>query len=530
MCSPKSDCFAALAFRSSEAFHIIAHGRNVKGTIVNSHILFSVLVSLASLSFVASTNADLREEVDNIFAPSPAPPSSWKGVFYDNNFGSKNDPEHIPVFAESFKDMPIDQFDSMDLFEESSVSFGGELRFRYMDERNRLRGPAGRSTYDLWRWRHYLDYKSGDRFRVYSEMIDASIFENELPATAIDLNRWNIQQAFVDVKIFELDNRPVNFRAGRQELLYGSQHLISPLDWGNTRRNFEGFKLFSRGDQWDLDAFATRPVNTATGRPLARFDNERDKADSTRWFSGVYAVYKGLPQQVVDLYWLYLYTDPGFDNPARGDGDRHTIGTRWQGTRAAAGSSGPLAQSWKAEVEGAYQFGQDNGLDVSAGFFTSTLSVTLPNVAWSPQLTALYYWGSGDHDASDGKNQTFDTLFPLAHAYWGFIDNLGGQNLNDLSIQAAVKPTKQLSFLAAMHWFDLDTNNDFLYTAPGGQAGAIGSGTEIGEELDLVVNYSFNPNLSLQAGYFWFWYGSYVNNSLPRPDAEQFYLQSNFRY
>ena len=35
-----------------------------------------------------------------------------------------------------------------------------------------------------------MKYK--DEFRVYVEMIDASIFNNELPVTAIDKNRWDI--------------------------------------------------------------------------------------------------------------------------------------------------------------------------------------------------------------------------------------------------------------------------------------------------------------------------------------------------
>src|SRR5262249_9565282 len=130
----------------------------------------------------------------------------------------------------------------------------------------------GRSTYDLIRWRQYLDLKYRDEFRVYVEMIDASIFNNELAVTGIDKNRWDLQNAFFDLKVLERDDKPVYFRYGRQELLYGApvpmvspgQQVISPLDWGNTRRNFEGFKLFSKGDTWDIDLFAVRPVNTGS--------------------------------------------------------------------------------------------------------------------------------------------------------------------------------------------------------------------------------------------------------------------------
>ena len=83
----------------------------------------------------------------------------------------------------------------------------------------------------------------------------------------------------------------------------------------------------------------------------------------------------------------------------------------------------------------------------------------------------------------------------------------------------------------ASAWMDLDTKNDFLYNVAGVSVGTTGSGIEIGKELDIVANYQFNPNFGVQAGYFWFWYSSAVENSgLNRDDAEQFTLQSTLRY
>ena len=40
---------------------------------------------------------------------------------------------------------------------------------------------------------------------------------------------------FADVRLFKFGDKdnPVYFRVGRQELLYGSQRLISTLDWAN---------------------------------------------------------------------------------------------------------------------------------------------------------------------------------------------------------------------------------------------------------------------------------------------------------
>jgi hypothetical protein len=168
-------------------------------------------------------------------APLPMPPNPWKTLFYDNDFGYRSLTSDSYYFGDTLKERRLSVIDGLDLFDESCVSVGGELRYRFMNEANRLRpGGPGRSTYELWRWRNYVDVKASDEVRVYVEMLDASIFNQELPVTPIDLNRWNIQNAFVDIKLAERDGRPVIFRAGRQELLYGAQHLISPLDWGNT--------------------------------------------------------------------------------------------------------------------------------------------------------------------------------------------------------------------------------------------------------------------------------------------------------
>jgi hypothetical protein len=318
----------------------------------------------------------------------------------------------------------------------------------------------------LWRWRNYVDIKATDKVRVYVEMIDSSIFNQELPATGIDLNRWNIQNAFVDIKVGERDGQAVIFRAGRQELLYGAQHLISPLDWGNTRRNFEGFKVSSKGDVWDLDAFVTRPVNTATGNgPLSRFDNERDRADASRTFQGVYGVYHGVENQTIDAYWLWLNEQEPI--AGRPDGSRHTTGLRWAGTRPISDCCDAPARIWSWDVEGAYQFGHDNGNTVSAAFFSANMAHQWKQAPWQPKLTSLFYWGSDDHDPTDGQDNTFNTLFPLRHAYWGFIDNLTGQNLADYSVQLSVAPTKKLTMLGAWHWFFLDRNTDVLYNVAG---------------------------------------------------------------
>jgi len=436
-------------------------------------------------------------------------------------------------FGDHLKDIPLGSLCPSGAMDETTLSFGGQIRYRYMDEDNRLRpfGPA-RSTYDLWRWTNYLELKHTDLFRLYVEMIDASIFDEDLPPTFIDENRADILQAYGDVLLFEWGASPVVLRAGRQFLKYGSQRLVSPLAWANTYRNFEGIKLFSHGDAWDIDAFATRPVNGATGninRPTSR-----DQADASRTFSGVYATYHGASNHTVDFYWLWLREQE--PRVVLADGSRHTIGVRWEGNHAIQDCCGDVSRTWNWDVEGAYQFGHDNdamGVEqtVKAGFVAGKLSHTWNQVSGTPSIAGVFHWGSGDDDPNSGDIHTVSTLFPLGHAYWGLIDNFAGQNLIDYSLQATVKPTDDLTCVAAIHWFNLANGNDFVYNVGGVALGPGGTGSNLGQELDLLATYKVNEKFSVQAGYFWHWYGDAINNGpLARDDASQFYVMPTFSY
>jgi hypothetical protein len=463
-------------------------------------------------------------------APKP-PPAPFKPVFFNNDFSYKKNPNHPYILGEELKDIPIGDYTCWDWVCESKLSFGGELRYRYMDERNRLRpGGPGHSNYDLWRWRNYVDYRFSPQFRAYVEMIDASIFKNELPVTGIDKNRWDLQNYFFDVQFMEWCERPWYARVGRQELLYGNQRLISPLDWANTRRNFEGVKVFTPGEAWDFDAWITNPVNTGTPNngPVTRFDNEFDSRNQDRLFAGGYWTYKAVKNNTYDLFFLYDQFDSNPDGfPV---GERYTTGARWLGNIPINGCDGTPDRTYHMEVEGAYQGGHDRGRDVQAGFVVAGVGHTWNTLPWEPNLWMFYDWASGDRNATDGRNNTFFQGYGLVHAYLGLIDNIARQNIQDLNFRATVKPTKKTQLQAAMHFFYLSNENDSLYQITGAPLGRPTGNNDVGNELDLIAQYNVNQNFSVEAAYFWFWYGDYVDANSPRDDAEMFYLQTTFKY
>ncbi len=448
--------------------------------------------------------------------PKPAP-APWKGVYYDNDFSYKK-AQHKPLFGESLKEMSLGRCSP------HRLSTGGELRYRYMNDQNRFRATyPGRNDYQLWRWRHYVDYRYDGLFRVYFEGIDASSSGEEFPHLAIDVNRSDYINAFVDVTVGEIWGQKVYFRYGRQELLFGVERLISPLDWANTRRTFKGFKLFSRGDEWDIDLFATRPVIV--------FDHESDHPDASRTFSGVYASYKGWKDEVLDLYWLWdREREPIANRPS---GSRQTVGARWAASMPMKNCCGEVCRVWLAEIEGAYQFGHDKGLSVQAGFFTAGLGHTWKALPWEPSVWATFDWASGDRNPADGKNNTFNQLYPLGHKYLGWFDGVGRQNIIDYNLRCSVKPCKKITATVWMHWFELDNPGDALYTAGGAPFAMNPAGVslvDVGEELDVTVKVTFNPNADVLIGYSWFFNGDMLKSAGRTSDGRFFYVQQTMRY
>lgn len=457
--------------------------------------------------------------------PKTLPPTGpWKPLYFQNDFSYKQKPGHTYLPGEELKDIPLNVFG-----ETLTVSAGGEIRHRYMSEDNRLR-PGGplQTDYNLWRWRQYVDVKH-ELFRVYAEGIEADSFGSEGPDLAIDVDRWELLNLFVDVELGQNSLGSHTVRYGRQELLFGRQRLISPLDWANTRRNFEGGRYMLKADQFTFDAFLVHPVNSATGfNAVADFDSKFNQPNYDVWFGGLYHTYTGLENSVIDTYWLLL--DTNLNEPSRPDGLRHLLGTRWAHLVPITDAQGKELRVWDFDAEGGIQTREDNGEDVLAGFFTAIAGHTWKAAPWTPRVAGLFYYGSGDRSATGGHDNTFNTLFPLGHAYWGLSDNLSGQNLYDWSTQVDVKPTQKLAMTAAYHWFALASNGDSLYNVAGAPVGAPGNGRDVGQALDVYGYYSFNPNFDVQIGYSKFWYGDYIDAVSPRGDASQFYVQTSFRY
>ena len=246
-------------------------------------------------------------------------PTPYKGLYYANDFSYLTDSYDGPIYwGDNWKNLNVGQ--------NGKLSIGGELRYRYHSEQGQGRTAAFPTTgfndtdndFGLLRLRLFADYKATDRLRFYIEGIYADVVHSNdeyLPRGPIDRNFGDILNLFADVKISD----STTVRIGRQELLYGAQRLVSPLDWANTRRTFQGVRTISKFDNFDVDAFWTQPVPVLF--------NEFDRGTEQTDFYGTYITYKGLKNSKLDLYYLGLDTEDVLNID--------TFGTRLYGGRDA---------------------------------------------------------------------------------------------------------------------------------------------------------------------------------------------------
>jgi hypothetical protein len=432
--------------------------------------------------------------------------------FFDADFRYLDNPDNT---EHDFFD-PLKRIEVNDTF---LFSTGGEFRYRWNHEvDSRLSGKD--DNYDLTRLRIYGDAWFQDVFRVYVEFIDAQTFNQDLVPLPIDHNFGDLQNLFADLKVYSWDDHPVYFRAGRQELLYGSQRLISPLEWANTRRTFQGGKLFYRSDTDDFDVFVVQPI-------VPRADRF-DTVDDQQVFSGAWYTHRSNENKnALDIYYLNL--DQARHVATGNHGLTGGFNLSTMGFRSAGEWHNFL---W--DEEDIIQLGPWANQKTRAGSFTSGLGYRFADVPMTPQLWLYYDYATGDpHPGIGSLHRTFNQLFPFAHYYFGYIDVVGRQNIGDLNTQLTFYPTKWITVLLQYHAFRLAEAKDALYSAAGvplrrdptGKAG-----TDVGDEIDLAINFHLDKHQDIYIDYSHLYAGAFIKQTGSPRSPDYVYLQYSFRW
>lgn len=461
--------------------------------------------------------AEIKHESPSLSEGKPLPGPKYLGLRYNEDFSYLDGP------AGSYQPDFFDPIKNIHVTDDLTLSIGGSFRARLEAITNPTYGSAepAQDTYFLHRYFLHTDVRYRKLFRIYFEGVNAMIEDRDLPLLGIHENRWDFHQLFLDVRPLGEDI-PLTLRVGRQELLYGAQRLISPLDWANTRRRFDGVKLFYSDKTFDLDFFYVRPIPNDLSEGLNRKPDEYREEEH---FYGVYGAYKGIPDHYIELYLLGLHDTGDLRNANGRVGDRTllTAGGRVGGKSGGFDYDGELMGQWGT-------FAGDTirawGAGVDAGY-------TFRDVSWKPRIGAGFDYGSGDDDPTDGAHETFNQLFPLGHAYLGLLDLFARQNVIATNVNLTARPHEKIVTKLTWMTFWNDSEKDALYNAGGGAVRRDPTGRaghDIGNELDLTIKYQLDVHSSMLFGYSHFWGNNFIKSTGPSEDADLIYVQYELKF
>ena len=396
---------------------------------------------------------------------------------------------------------------------------GGEWRSRYVNEvDSRLSGID--NTYYLTRTRVYADFWFRDLFRIYGEFINAQSFDQDLPPQPIDQYNPNFLNLFADARLAWIYDQPLWLRGGRQELLYGSERLISPLDWANTRRTFQGAKLFWQNEKFSLDGFVVQPVVPSA--------NSFASVNWQQVFSGVWGTYRPIKGEIIDLYYLDLqdstlmYSGQG---GVKGAQNVSTVGSRWYGNK----------NDWLWDAEGMIQFGRYSNQGIMANAYTMGGGHFFSKWFLNPSIWVYYDHASGQPGppGTTGVHQTFNQLFPFGHYYFGMMDLVGRQNINDFHADLAFYPVKWWTVWAQYHVLRLDSPFDALYNSAGvatlsdptGKAGV-----NVGEILTIINNFTLDLHQNVFVQYSHLYAGDFIHRAGNGRSPDELYVMYSYRW
>lgn len=447
----------------------------------------------------------------------PAPVSPWGMPHYLDNFRHLDDPENRLVD-------PFDVVKRMPAADGAIVSdFGGEFRWQGRVEDNR-RLIGEQNNHSLFRERIYLDTWYWNRFRTFVEVLWADSTPQSVQPVFLDLNHGDLLNAFGEFRFYDQDQRTFSARFGdRQQLLFGNQRLVSPLDWANSPRTFKNVANgLWRSPNWDLDLFWSRP-NVILA-------NQFDESNNAQQFFGTYLTYKGRENRLYDFYYLGFLQENQLGvvfNGERGNLAIHTLGTRWQGQW----------EEWLWEGEAAYQFGFHQGLPRNAGAVSAGFGRKFPRLPFNPMVMAYFDYASGNRRPGAGNFATFNQLFPFGHKYLGLMDIVGRQNLIAPHAYLRLNFGARANLVFWYNNFHLASARAPLFNAAGApiRFDPTGSaGRFVGNELDIVLTTYLNPHTDFQFGVSKFFSGTFIQRTAPDPaagaDGFFFYTQFTFRF
>ncbi|HWO33980.1 MAG TPA: alginate export family protein [Candidatus Acidoferrum sp.] len=428
--------------------------------------------------------------------PRPAP--AFTQLTYDEDNRYFSNPNCRTEFLDRLKFIPLRGDD-----ENYYLSLGIFTRDRgeYFSHPDLGRAPEG-NAYLMQRYFLHMDLHLGERFRFFGELASSLITgRNGGPRAGLDEKQLYVHQGFFDLGLWQSGKDSLILRAGRQEMVLGSENFVSTRDGRNIRRSLNGFRLtWVKGD-WTIDTFALRPTLDVPG-------NFNDPPNHASSFWGAYAVrpFAFLPEGNVDLYYfgLDLQRVP-FDGKGFGREQRETIGTRLWGT----------TEHWDYNDEFTYQWGWFGPVDVIRAWAISTeTAYRIDSNSLKPRFALRAISLSGDQNPSSRTLGTFNSIFEKG-PYFSYAEVFARRNLIALQPYVELHLSKTVTLTPNPAFFWRESPRDGLYTVGNAVliSGQNSNARYIASQASAQVRWKMNRNLTWFTEYGHFFPGEFLKQA-----------------
>jgi Alginate export len=379
-----------------------------------------------------------------------------------------------------------------------------------VEYRGRLEGPSGlgfapdrEDLYWLNRFRMTAKFSMYPWLSAAIQAQDARVEGRNGTTTGAPFrDQFDLRLAHVDAGGFEKGR--VAVRAGRQELMFGDQRLVGPVNWQNTARSFDAVRAVFRHDKIRVDGFAASVVNVQI--------DEFNRSGGGNYLYGADAPLALLPLGGIIEPYEFVRSTRNLRTEAGASG---TLTSSTTGVRLA----GRFSPTTDYNVEMAVQRGSlaDDDISAWAGHWLIGRTTTGGSTT-TYRAFGEYNYASGDESPADGRRGTFDHLYPTPHDKYGLADQVGWKNIHHLRGGIEVKPQPRLTIGGSYHSFWLASARDALYSAGGVALARIPTGApdrHVGQELDVQATFTPSARIQLHAGYSHIFPGAFLKAATP---------------
>jgi hypothetical protein len=431
--------------------------------------------------------------LNSFIALGQAPPSQISILRANDNFSAAKSDTAKKGF---------NKLKHINLGKKANISFGGELReqYQYFDNLNFGDVPPTSKEISVGQlWHRVMLHSNGEigiKTRIFVQLNSTFRFLNPNPITPeIDENQLSLHQAFIDYTF----GKHILLRAGRQEMGYGNNRILTFREGPNTRLAFDAVVLKYSSGKRKIDILAVTPVVSKQ----FIFDDQSFKEK----VYGIYGTEYFIPKKLLmDYYVLNFESDIRRYNFVAGKENRQSFGLRFF-------SQNPV---FNYELESTYQTGTFNNSKIRAYGFSADVNYILHKKNNFIIGVGSNYF-SGDKDKTDNVLNTYNLIF--SKPSYGLAAPIGSSNIVNINPYIKINPTKKLNVFAGIYFLNRQSIQDGTYSpgmaqvrpTPANLFASIKKG--IGTQYAIETGYTLNKHFFFAIDAAYLMAGNYVQET-----------------